>query len=208
MERLAIFDIDGTLHKTHVMSQHAYAKVMKELGLEPPPLSLLFQTYGCGMEEILQILDIPPHLRSTFPGIIDEEEARQMHLQGECYPGIADCLRRLHEDGVRIGLCSMCSPQYMDAFLSAFSLGDLVDYRKNEGDGFPKGRILGDLLKEARADRAVMVGDRAFDCIAARENNIPCIGCRYGYAPEELGEATVQIERGEELYEAVMGLLG
>lgn len=52
-----------------------------------------------------------------------------------------------------------------------------------------------------------MVGDRKFDIMAAEDNNLPFIGCAYGYAPKEIRGADIVIEHPRELPATVTALL-
>ena len=59
--------------------------------------------------------------------------------------------------------------------------------------------------------RAVMVGDRCFDVVGARENGLPVVGVSWGLGSrEELADAgaTVIIDAPAQLTGAVLGLLG
>jgi phosphoglycolate phosphatase len=206
-KRLAIFDIDGTLHKTEVMSRVAYSIVMPELGLPVPKRELLISTYGCNTEEIIRRLGIPEDRQAAFLKRIDQEEIAQLKRVGECYEGIAERLLRLHGAGIEISVCSLCSPAYMEAFLNHFALGDLISCKRNEASGGEKTQLLQQILDERKPDKAVMVGDRAFDIDAAKSNGIASIGCLYGYAPEELNDADVAVSNVPELYNAIQRLL-
>lgn len=56
---------------------------------------------------------------------------------------------------------------------------------KKRGRRSSKAEVLGTLLKQLGCEAACLVGDREFDIDTARQNQIPLVGCAYGYAPEE-----------------------
>ncbi|MDR1885637.1 MAG: HAD hydrolase-like protein [Synergistaceae bacterium] len=209
MRKLAVFDIDGTLHWTEVMSREVYGTVMPMFGLEPPTDETLFSTYGCTSDKILDILGIErfPDLREAFLRELEAEEVRQMPLVGKCYEGAIETLRLLRDDRVEAALCSMCPTVYMDAFADSFGIGELIRYRRDESDGSDKGKLLESLIVESSADRAVMVGDRHFDIEAARFCGVPFIGCTYGYAPDEIKGADIAVRTAKELYAAITDLM-
>lgn len=208
MKKLAVFDIDGTLHKTEVMSWAAYSAVMPALGLPMPPKERLLSTYGCTAEEILRILGIPPERGDEFNARIDAEEIAQMDRRGECYAGIQEMLQALYMEGYQIALCSLCSAIYMDAFIRCFGLDGIVAIGRNEEtSGADKGLILKEILDALAPDRAVMAGDRRFDIEAARKNGIPAIGCLYGYAPDEARKGDAVARNAAELYRKITELL-
>ncbi len=208
IERLVIFDIDGTLHKTEVMSLAAHCALAKKTGRRPPSKEVLFRTYGEDPETILDILGITEkEEREVFFARIQEEEAKQMEACAVCYPGIEQLLERLHDDGISIALCSMCDQPYMDAFVRRFHLEERIAYGRSAKWGTDKRLVLKGLLENAGARRAVMVGDRRFDMEAARFCGIPFIGCLFGYAPEEITAAEYKVEYPDELYDRILPLL-
>lgn len=206
-KRLAIFDIDGTLHKTEIMSLEAYKNIMPKLGLPIPDKNKIFSTYGCNSEELIDLLNINTSEKERFIKALEEEEVIQMYRVSECYHGITDLLKKLTDMGIIIGVCSMCKPPYMDAFLKRFDFEKIVEYRRNESDGTDKAEILRQLLDESSPDEVVMIGDRVFDIDAARQNGIASIGCMYGYAPDEVETADILAKDTKELYVAVCKLL-
>ncbi len=209
IENFAIFDIDGTLHKTEVMSLAAYEVVMREYGRPVPDRETLFSTYGANTETILRILGIEgaPAFVQGFIDRITQEEGRQMARIGECYEGVLPALRRLAAEGVTLGICSMCSEPYMQAFLDRFGLRELVPFCRNESAGTDKRLVLREMVETYRPRRAIMVGDRAYDKAAAAYSGIPFVGCTYGYAPEEVSDAPILAASGAELYSAVRQVL-
>ena len=59
---------------------------------------------------------------------------------------------------------------------------------------------LEELLLREKPELAVMVGDRSYDKEAARYNQIPFVGCKYGYGkPEELSDCKYSVETALEL---------
>lgn len=209
IDRLAIFDIDGTLHKTEVMSVKAHQIVMKEFGLPAPTKEKLFSTYGADTETILDMLGVvgSREYRKTFQDRMELEERRQMIAAAQCYEGVLDSLHKLHRDNVSLALCSMCDAMYMETFIRKFALQDLIVLKRNESFGPDKRLLLQDMLQEAGTDRAVMVGDRVFDLEAAKYCGIPFIGCLYGYNPEEVEREPYLAKSGADLYGLVKRVL-
>ena len=90
IKNLAIFDIDGTLHKTEVMSLASFRVVCAEYALPVPDMQTLYQTYGANEQTLMDLLGAPQDesYRKRFYARIDEEESRQMRLVGQCYEGV------------------------------------------------------------------------------------------------------------------------
>ena len=94
IKNLAIFDIDGTLHKTEVMSLASFRVVCAEYALPVPDMQTLYQTYGANEQTLMDLLGAPQDeaYRKRFYARIDEEESRQMRLVGQCYEGVLESL--------------------------------------------------------------------------------------------------------------------
>jgi phosphoglycolate phosphatase len=206
-QKLAIFDIDGTLHKTEIMSIETYKVIMPKLGLPVPDEKTLHSTFGCNSEELMDILEIEISDRERFLNSLQNEEVVQMYRVSECYDGILDMLHELNDLGIAIGVCSMCKPPYMDAFLKRFALENVVKYHRNESDGMQKDMLVRQLLDESSPEDVVMIGDRLFDIDAARQNGIASIGCLYGYAPQEARAADFVVKDPFELNGVIFNLL-
>ena len=204
-KKMAIFDIDGTLHKTEIISIVAYRTVMQEYNLPEPSTETLFSTYGANTETILKIIGISgsDDYVQGFLKRIEAEENHQVEKIGQCYDGVLESLQRLHHDGIALGVCSMCSPGYMDVFLRRFALEEMIPYRRNESSGTDKRFVLREMLETLQPENVVMVGDRKYDKDAAAYNGIPFVGCTYGYSPSEIKDAAFLANSGTELYDVV-----
>ena len=71
-----------------------------------------------------------------------------------------------------------------------------------------KGQSLGKLLREVSPEKAVMVGDTLLDRQAAVDNQIPFIGCVYGFRPYEMEQVEHTAAHASELPRLIEGLLG
>ncbi len=101
IKNLAIFDIDGTLHKTEVMSLASFRVVCAEYALPVPDMQTLYQTYGANEQTLMDLLGAPQDeaYRKRFYARIDQEESRQMRLVGQRYEGVLESLRKPRDAG-------------------------------------------------------------------------------------------------------------
>ena len=63
IKNLARFDIDGTLHKTEVMSLASFRVVCAEYALPVPDMQTLYQTYGANEQTLMDLLVLCAHRR-------------------------------------------------------------------------------------------------------------------------------------------------
>jgi phosphoglycolate phosphatase len=109
------------------------------------------------------------------------------------YPGVADGLRTLAEDGWRLAVCTNKPERAARALLSALGLASRFA-AVGGGDSFPvrkpdPAHLLA-TLRAAGGDpaHAVMAGDHANDVAAARGAHVPCIFAGWGYGPPSMAE--------------------
>ena len=91
------------------------------------------------------------------------------------YPGVRDVLGRLREHGVRLALASNCGGEYMAAIAEGQGLAALTDWQfclDSQGVA-DKADMLREAMRVAGTRRAVMVGDRRSDQLAAIASGIP-----------------------------------
>jgi phosphoglycolate phosphatase-like HAD superfamily hydrolase len=106
------------------------------------------------------------------------------------YPGARRLLDDLHGAGRSIALASNCSRRYLDAFVRAFQLADILCAARCADDpGISrKADMVRDILALTPDAPAVMIGDRDNDRDAARANGLPFVlfaGGFSGTAPRD-----------------------
>ena len=85
----------------------------------------------------------------------------------------------------------------MEQILDYFQISSfftVIEGSRMDGSRLSKGNVIQEALKklnmENRRDQAVMVGDRKYDILGAREAGIDCIAVSYGYGSvQELEQA-------------------
>jgi len=130
------------------------------------------------------------------------------------YPGVANGLRALAEDGWRLGVCTNKPERAARALLAALELGSLFAVIGG-GDSFPvrkpdPAHLLA-TLQAAGGDaaHAVMAGDHANDVAAARGAGVPCIFAAWGYGLPAMAEGATAVARDfDELAAIARRLLG
>lgn len=201
-----IFDLDGTLLDTSpgIMKGLRYAlersgqkvgddrELYKFIG---PPLVSALKDF-CGMSDA-------EARRST-------EDYRTYYREKglfDCapYPGVEDCLRALHGAGCSMAVATSKPQFFAGPILEQFGLlkyfecirGASADEHESKADLVRL--AMGDL--KASADDCVMVGDRKYDILGAKENGIPCVVFASGFAEageyEKAGAAAVFESYGE-----------
>ena len=208
---LAVFDLDGTLNRIDLFSVPAHQKALAEFGspLRTRDAAFISSTFGMRADDYVPLL---------LPGVTDEQKLRYLDrvrdleqenivTMGASFDGVPAMLDEIRRQGIKTAVCSNASSRYIHMVLDTLKLSGKIDYIQELLPGLTKNDTLGLLLKKAKPVRAVMIGDTILDIKAARANDLPSIGCLYGYRPEQAAEADVTVSHPSEIPEQVFALL-
>jgi phosphoglycolate phosphatase len=196
MMNLIMFDMDGTLFRTETSFFPAVQEFAGRHAFPVPDEEFLRSFIGqSGSEwrawlEQLQLGISTQDLVSEF----DLLEQGYVKTQGELYPGAAEVLRTLAQDGWKLGVCSNAPAWYPEAILTRAGVRDLFTLIRVPGrPDQSKAMMLCDIWNEFHPERCAMAGDRADDMQAAYAGGYFAIGAAYGWGPEELELADVRV---------------
>lgn len=181
-----LIDLDGTVHDPApgIIGSVQYA--LRELGLAVP-----------GHEELHWV--IGPPLRVVFPQIgvkaDDVERAVQLYrvnyrngamFDAIVYDGIPAALDGMKALGARLIMATSKPHFFAKPIMERFGLADrfaAIHGAELDGTRDDKAELIAHILAEEGVDpkRAVMIGDRKFDCLGAGRHGIPTIGVLWGY---------------------------
>lgn len=185
-----IFDLDGTLSDPYLGITNSIIYALKKMGIEPPPREELKPFIG-------------PPLSVSFKEIFrmtDEESEKAVKcyreyfgvqglFENELFDGIADMLAKLREKGKRVYLATSKPEEYATRILEKFDILKYFNFiagntLKEERE--TKEAVLSYLLNKENLLRSesVMVGDRKYDIIAAKEFSLKSVGVDFGFAED------------------------
>lgn len=191
-----LFDLDGTLtdNSEGIIKSARFALEQFGLPNEPdstlrrfigPPLHDSFmEYYGFSKEKAFEAVDMY-RVRYREKGV----------YENALYPGLKEMLFRLRENGA--GLCVATSKPlvFTEKILKqhdVYALFDHVVGANLDGSMTDKTEVIHEVLRRIgeTKDRVVMVGDRSFDIVGAKNCGVESVGVYYGFAdPGELEEA-------------------
>lgn len=186
--RTVFLDLDGTLidPKPGIIGSVQHA--LRQMGQEPPAMDAL--TWAIG-----------PPLRKTFATLLGEGQAeeavahyRSFYSGGamydfEVYAGIPETLGHLAGEGYRLIVVTAKPHVFarpivarlgLETHVAAVYGPELDGTRDNKAD------LLAHVMQAegVAPERAMMVGDRQFDILAAVANGVPGIGVTWGYGTQ------------------------
>lgn len=193
MKNIVLFDLDGTITDPAEGITGGVYYALKKFGITPPPKDELKEFIG------------PPMVQTFMRvyGVTEEHAVKLLHYYREyyapkgifechLYDGIEDTIKELKRMGKMILLATSKPDVYSSQIMEHFGLLEYLDFlaastmdekRVKKGDVIAYG--LSECRLDGRRDECVMVGDRSYDIIGAKENGIASVGVTYGYGSRE-----------------------
>jgi len=184
------FDLDGTLTDPKAGITRSIQYALGKLDREVPPEDELTWCIGPPLRGSLAKLLGSDDLADKALSLYRERFADIGIFENEIYPGIEDTLSVLTEQGRRLFVATSKASVYAERIIDHFKLrvyfervfGSELDGRRSD-----KTDLLSYALKTTRVDpaQAMMIGDRSYDMIGARNNGMIAVGVLYGYGSKE-----------------------
>ncbi|WP_010525068.1 HAD hydrolase-like protein [Nesterenkonia sp. F] len=195
-----LFDLDGTLVDSAPGITSGIAAALAAHDVAVPGQPVLDAMVGPPLASSL--LSVPGVDETNLAGIIDHYRrdyvARGL-ADAAVFPGLTELLDELRAAGTALAVATSKPQTLAERLISRQGLRERLDVvvgsdpdetRPHPGKAAIVGEALQALGLGPGAPRTAMVGDRIFDVEGARGNDLPCIGVRWGSAPDgELEEA-------------------
>ena len=200
-----LFDLDGTLVDTAPDLLASLNAVLTRAGHRPVKPTELRKLVGHGVKWLFErafeetgatvSAEDLERYSDEFMAHYRENIARESRP----FPGVVETLKRLADEGAKLGVCSNKPQELTDLLLAQLDLarhfgavygGGKAAHNKPAADHVLE---LVEALDGSRG-RAVLIGDSTVDVAAARAAGIPVIVMSYGYTPvaaSELGADAV-----------------
>ena len=210
MNRLAIFDCDGTLVDSGATIYRAVAATFEQHGIDVPPARDCRRVIGLSLFEAIAALvpDESPerHARLTEDYKANFFAARSAGLVEEpLFGGIAELLGALEADGWLLAVATGKSHRGLQSCLECHGLGarfiSLQTGDRHPSKPHPSMALQAMADAGAAPETTVVIGDTSYDMGMARASGATGIGAGWGYHDEiELlaaGAVAVAMEPGE-----------
>lgn len=194
-KELIIFDLDGTIIASGDGVISCFQKMQKELGMKvwdkedlifaigPPIAETFLKEFAIPKDELEHAFEV---YRKYYKEIIIDERL--------LFDGISDMLADLKSKGKILAIAT--SKIEENAIKNLEDMGviqyfDLIGGHRDDIKRDTKGKVLQyvvDCLTEKTGlskDKAVLIGDRKFDIIGAKEVGITVVSVEYGYGDRE-----------------------
>ena len=193
MNRLAIFDCDGTLVDSGGSIHRALSATFASHGLDCPPRHEAQKVIGLSLEQAMAALAADADHEALARTYKDHFIAMRTggSVEEPLFDGIADLLDRLEADGWLIGVATGKSRRGLEHCLAAHGLaGRFVTLQTADTNpSKPHPAMANAAMAEAGAGPAttIFIGDTGWDMGCARAAGCGAIGVAWGYhSAEEL----------------------
>jgi phosphoglycolate phosphatase len=187
--KTVFFDLDGTLTDPMLGITSSIQHALLSLDLEVPPAQELTWCIGPPLLDSLRQL-VGVQLAPAALVLYRERFGDVGLFENTLYPGIPALLNRLVEAGFQLHVASSKPVTFVERIVEHFQLrGYFTEIFGAELDGTrgDKSELLSYALgvTGAHAARSIMVGDRRYDIVGAKRNEMASVGVTYGYGSRE-----------------------
>lgn len=195
--KLLIFDLDGTIHPATKPEIEAIKRAFSKLNIEFKVTEKEIEKYfGLTSDEFWREIT-PQERQSSWQEIrsaVRNEYEASMRDFATLFPQVKETLELLRTRGYRLALCSNSSAVWFTSAISALGIRDHFDYFECfQDNNLNKSQMVQKIKNKFGNLETAVIGDRANDIEAARENNTLSIGALYGYGGEEPKQADITL---------------
>ena len=192
MYKYVLFDLDGTLTNSELGITKSVQHALKRFGIEVedrtklrpfigPPLGESFQVYyGLSEEESQKAIE---YYRERF-------SVKGLY-ENEVYEGVEKMLQTLKGSGKKLIVATSKPEKFTMIILEHFDLLKYFDFVAGatmDGSRGEKADVIRYALEIGGIEdksEVIMIGDRKFDILGAKENGLASIGVLYGFGDRE-----------------------
>lgn len=189
-----LFDLDGTLTNPKEGITKCVQYALEASGIHEPDLDKLIPFIGPPLKQSFQEYYGLTEQQAIFAVEKYRERFSTVGLyENFPYPGIAEMLQRLKTQGKILAVASSKPTVFVKQILEKFELAQyfqIIEGSNLDGSRTDKKEVIAEVLRQfdfPSSDQLLMIGDRKYDVLGAKEMGFSCVGVRFGFAaPEEL----------------------
>lgn len=199
MQRIVIFDMDGTLIDSAADITLSINYVRKHhCGLDDLSQKFVVDAINASERNLAYLFYETEHYDEQAKALFEEHYHTQCIQNVRAYQGISDVLHNLHSQGCILGVATNAPSKFAKRMLSHLNLSDYFTHIIGADDvQFPKPhpQMIECHLENYgfvhTRDRAWMIGDNTKDMDAARNAKISSIFATWGFSEDGVGDYKV-----------------
>ncbi|MBE6358265.1 MAG: HAD family hydrolase [Lentisphaerae bacterium] len=207
MNKLVVFDLDGTLIDSAGGIAHSVNRTRQHLGFKPLDKKLIASFTGDGIRKLLERscadVTLPIPMEEVIKMTVDFYAADPVH-DTAVYPGVMETLPRLREAGFKLAVLSNKPQVVSDKILKGLNIAQFMDANIGGEAGFPLKPAPDGLLYlmkkfETAPENTWMTGDNHTDLAVAANAGCRSIFCKFGMGFKGDYTANKDIDRFDQL---------
>jgi phosphoglycolate phosphatase len=206
---IVLFDLDGTLTDPKLGITNSIQYSLKHFGIIEKDRERLVDFIGPPLiESFMQFYEFDRNKAQLAVEKYREYFAEKGLFENDVYQAVPELLEELVDNGKKLLLATSKPLVFARRILEHFKLSPYFHFAAGsnlDGSRTRKSEVISYALRECRlpaGDNVVMIGDRKFDIIGARETGLHSIGVLYGYGTRQ----EMEEEGPTHLVETVAGL--
>lgn len=194
MEKLVIFDLDGTLVNSIEDIADAANKVLKDNGLRTFEISEYYSFIGNGARTLItQVLDKENQSDENIDRLLmafSKYYSENVCNKTKAYDGIKDVLTKLKSNGIKLAVASNKPHEHTECIVKKIFGENTFDYITGNKAGLPHKPdpyIINVIMKlfNVSSNEVVLIGDSDVDIKAGKNASVMTIGCKWGFRTEK-----------------------
>ncbi len=186
-----LFDLDGTLTNPALGITNSIMYALRKNNIEPPSREELYCCIGPPLiDAFMELWGFSREGAEKALSDYREYFSTKGIFENEVYSGTLELLKRLYDSGKKIYLATSKPEIYARQILQHFNLAQYFTFIAGNSlseDRPTKADVISYLFKECpeiQKERAVMIGDRKYDILGAKETGLSSVGVLFGFGSE------------------------
>ena len=198
MKKALLFDFDGTLFDTGPGVMNCVVYALEHLGIHETDLGRLRKFMGPPLYDMFrELYGMDDALGHEAVRLYRERYQPTGIWECSPYPGMPELLTKLRDAGFLLAVATGKPTPSALRILEHYDMDSRFDFvcgSEFDGTRSKKAEVVSAVLDRfgltMHPEQALMIGDRKYDVLGAREVGVSCLGVRYGYGePGELEAA-------------------
>jgi HAD superfamily hydrolase (TIGR01549 family) len=191
---IVIFDVDGTLVDTNYHHALAWFRTFRSRDMTIP-VWRIHRAIGMGGDRLIEHVAGRAVEDEHGDALRERWKHEYERLIDEVVPleGAHDLLAAAGDQGFRVALASSGDPDHVRHYLDLLDAVDIAEEWTTSADAQqtkPAPDLVAIAAERVGGDEAVLIGDSTWDCLAARNFDLPSVAVRTGgFSEEELRDA-------------------
>ncbi|MDD4839965.1 MAG: HAD hydrolase-like protein [Clostridia bacterium] len=195
--RYALFDLDGTLTNSEGGIARCITTALNSIGIEDVSDERIKEMIGPPFRVSMKIFyDMEGEVVDKMLSVYRDQYDIDGWSDNVVYDGIMDLLKKLHEAGIILAVATSKPRRFTEKIVKHFGFSpyfSFVGAATDDGVLDRKSAVIESVLKNLNIenrDEVIMIGDRKYDIIGAKETQVASMGILWGFGDrEELAEA-------------------